>query len=78
MVEQARLNAQEAGVQVRFEIAGFGELAHTFGAASFDALLCLGNSLPHLLSRNDLDKTLADFAATLKPGGYAADPEPQF
>jgi glycine/sarcosine N-methyltransferase len=69
MVEQARLNAQEAGVQVRFEIAGFGELAKTFGAGSFDALLCLGNSLPHLLSRDDLDKTLADFAATLKPGG---------
>jgi SAM-dependent methyltransferase len=69
MVEQARLNAQEAGAQVRFEIAGFGELAHTFGAASFEALLCLGNSLPHLLSRKDLDKTLAGFAATLKPGG---------
>ncbi len=69
MVEQARLNALEAGAPVRFAIAGFGELAHTFGTACFDALLCLGNSLPHLLSRNDLDKTLTDFAATLKPGG---------
>jgi glycine/sarcosine N-methyltransferase len=69
MVEQARMNAQSTGVQVRFEIAGFGELEHTFGAASFDAVLCLGNSLPHLLSRHDLDKTLIDFAACLKPGG---------
>jgi glycine/sarcosine N-methyltransferase len=69
MIEQARLNAQEAGIEVRFEITGFGELEHTFGAASFDALLCLGNSLPHLLSHDELDKTLADFAATLKPGG---------
>ena len=33
MVEQARINAKEAGVEVRFEIAGFGELAKTFGAA---------------------------------------------
>ncbi len=69
MVEQARLNAKSAGAQVRFEIAGFGELEHTFGAAGFDALLCLGNSLPHLLSRTDLDKTLVDFAACVKPGG---------
>jgi ubiquinone/menaquinone biosynthesis C-methylase UbiE len=69
MVEQARMNAKSAGVQVRFEIAAFGELVHTFGAAGFDAVLCLGNSLPHLLSRRDLDKALGDFAACLKPGG---------
>ena len=69
MIERARLNAHEAGVQVRFENAGFGDLAQTFGAASFDAVLCLGNSLPHLLSRRDLDKTLVDFDTCLKPGG---------
>ncbi len=69
MVEQARLNAKEAGVEVRFEIAGFGELAKTFGAASFDAILCLGNSLPHLLTRSSLDNALVDFGTCLKPGG---------
>jgi glycine/sarcosine N-methyltransferase len=69
MVEQAHLNAQEAGVDVRFEIAGFGELANTFGAESLDAVLCLGNSLPHLLSHTDMDKALVDFATCLKPGG---------
>jgi glycine/sarcosine N-methyltransferase len=69
MVEQARSNAKEAGVNVRFEIARFGGLANTFGDASFDALICLGNSLPHLLSHKDLDKTLVDFATCLKPGG---------
>jgi 2-polyprenyl-3-methyl-5-hydroxy-6-metoxy-1,4-benzoquinol methylase len=69
MIERACMNARSAGVQTRFEIAGFGTLADTFGAASFEAVLCLGNSLPHLLSRNDLDKTLVDFAACLKPGG---------
>jgi glycine/sarcosine N-methyltransferase len=69
MIEQARRNAQLAGAQLQFEIAGFGELERTFGAACFDAVLCLGNSLPHLLSRRDLDKTLVDFAACLQPGG---------
>jgi 2-polyprenyl-3-methyl-5-hydroxy-6-metoxy-1,4-benzoquinol methylase len=50
MIEKARHNATSAGVSVRFEIAGFGTLAHSLGTHSFDAVLCLGNSLPHLLS----------------------------
>lgn len=69
MIEQAQQNAAAAGVQVRFEAAGFGALAQTFGAQVFDALLCLGNSLPHVLSPAELATTLEDFAACLRPGG---------
>jgi glycine/sarcosine N-methyltransferase len=69
MIQKARLNAAAAGVQVQFEVAGFGNLVSIFGMHSFDALLCLGNSLPHLLTRIELDKALSDFAACLKPGG---------
>lgn len=69
MIERARLNAADAGADVRFETAGFGELAQTFGSGSFDALLCLGNSLPHLLTPGDITAALADFAACLQPGG---------
>jgi glycine/sarcosine N-methyltransferase len=69
MVEKARLNALSAGVQVRFEVAGFGALAQSFGLNSVDSLLCLGNSLPHLLSIAALEEALQDFAACLKPGG---------
>jgi len=69
MVQRARTNAISAGVQVQFELAGFGTLAHAFGMHSFDSLLCLGNSLPHLLSRTELDSALLDFRDCLKPGG---------
>lgn len=69
MVERARENARQAGVAVRFEAAGFGELAITFGERSFNALLCLGNSLPHLLSEAELSRAMGDFAACLRPGG---------
>ena len=69
MVKKARLNAQAEGVQVRFEAVGFGSLADVFGKQAFNALLCLGNSLPHLLSPSDLAAALVDFAACLKPGG---------
>lgn len=69
MIKIARENAGAAGKELRFEAAGFGSLAQTFGAGSFDALLCLGNSLPHLLTKNDLANALNDFHASLAPGG---------
>jgi glycine/sarcosine N-methyltransferase len=69
MIERARVNATSAKVKVPFEVAGFGSLAHVYGTGNFDALLCLGNSLPHLLSVIELSKALADFAACLRPGG---------
>lgn len=69
MIARARLNAAQERAAVRFEAVGFGGLAPTFGQASCDALLCLGNSLPHLLSLAELSAALADFAACLTPGG---------
>ncbi len=69
MVAQARLNARAAGLSVDVRQAGFGELQPAFGPAAFDALLCLGNSLPHLLTLAALEAALRDFAAVLRPGG---------
>jgi SAM-dependent methyltransferase len=71
MVELARDNAVDAGVDITFVQAGLGDLAgidpRVEGA--FDAVLCLGNSLPHLLSRDAVRAALADFRAVLRPGG---------
>jgi len=68
MISRARANAQEAGVDVRFERLGFGELAdHLEG--HYDALLCLGNSLPHLTDETALQGALDDFHRVLRPGG---------
>ena len=50
--------------------APFGGLAAA-GLGGFDALLCLGNSLPHVLDEAALQATLDDFAAVLRPGGRA-------
>jgi len=68
MIDRARENAAAAGCEVRFVVAGFGELAAT-AEDGFDALLCLGNSLPHVLTPEALHATLTDFAAVLRPGG---------
>jgi 2-polyprenyl-3-methyl-5-hydroxy-6-metoxy-1,4-benzoquinol methylase len=69
MIARAMENAQAAGLQISFKTAGFGELSAAFGPESFDALFCLGNSLPHLLTPELLSAALADFALVLKPGG---------
>jgi len=68
MIEKARENARLAGVPVRFEAAGFGELSSRVGAG-FDAVTCIGNSLPHLLDEAALQACLGDFADLLVPGG---------
>jgi len=70
MIGRARVNAADAGVEARFEVAGFGALREQAGGG-FDALLCLGNSLPHVLTVRARKETLEDFAACLRPGGLA-------
>jgi SAM-dependent methyltransferase len=67
MVERAGENAAVANVSVAFHLAGFGQLA-SLGEA-YEAVICLGNSLPHLLSDPALESALRDFAAVLQPGG---------
>ena len=68
MIDRARENTRRAGVEVDLRVAGFGELARSF-EGGFDAVTCLGNSLPHLLEDEGLAKALADFAGVLAPGG---------
>lgn len=69
MIERARANAAAAGQDdILFFAAGFGQMAQQVGSG-YDAVLCLGSSLPHLLSQDDLEAALADFAAVLRPGG---------
>jgi len=67
MIERARTNAAQAGVNVRFETADFQRL--DFFPGKFNAILCLGNSLPHLLSREELVAALEQILGRLEPDG---------
>jgi len=76
MVERARENSAAVGCEARFVVAGFGKLVAKLALSGvegvgngFDALLCLGNSLPHVLTADALHEMLTDFAAVLRPGG---------
>lgn len=64
MIELARAK----GGGARFEVAALGEMVSTLGQ-TFDAAVCLGNSLPHLVTDDALLAGLRDLRACLKPGG---------
>ena len=67
MIEQARANASIARVPVRFEAVEFARMG--VFSEIFGAVLCLGNSLPHLLSQQALTDALEHMRARLHPGG---------
>ncbi len=71
MLARAREHAEESGVSVRWVQSPMQELKKNIDE-KFDAVLCLGNSLPHLLQKKDLYDALNNFAALLKPGGRVA------
>jgi glycine/sarcosine N-methyltransferase len=68
MVERARGNAAASSVPAGFAVGGLGELAQVF-PGPYDALICLGNSLPHLLEPREVRAALADFFRVLRPEG---------
>ena len=69
MVEKAHSNANEAGQDIVFKHAGFGELSDVFNDGAFDGVICLGNSLPHVLDELGLAAALADFRRVMRFGG---------
>jgi glycine/sarcosine N-methyltransferase len=68
MIERARAGAQAAGASVRFFTAPFRELKATVGG-DYDAVLCLGNSLVHVLKEEELLASLTSMVSCLRPGG---------
>jgi SAM-dependent methyltransferase len=69
MIQKGKENTRQAAVMVQFAVAGFGEMAKAFGREKFDLVLCLENSLPHVLSEIELLNALQDFAFVLKKDG---------
>jgi len=67
MVSRARANAQRAGVDLQVHRLGFEDLEQI--GQSFDAVICLGNSLPHAATAASLRQSLAAMAHCLRPAG---------
>lgn len=68
MLDQARARADAAALDVRWLNCAMQDIAGQV-AGPFDAILCLGNSLPHLLEPAQLAQTMTGFARLLAPRG---------
>ncbi len=68
MIDLARCNAGQASLSLRFEQVSLADLSARF-SQTFDAVLCLGNSLPHLLTEADQLSALAAMRRRLSSGG---------
>ncbi|MFH1892834.1 MAG: class I SAM-dependent methyltransferase [Candidatus Zixiibacteriota bacterium] len=70
MLDRARENAVRQDVVVDFRQVSMEHLGESVDQR-FDALFCLGNSLPHILNESDLDKVAKSFSDCLVSGGIA-------
>lgn len=66
MIDLARRKASQAGLDIPFTVA---DLTNLPPATAVDAILCLGNSLPHLLTQAELVAALRGMADALRPAG---------
>jgi SAM-dependent methyltransferase len=67
-IEQARREATRFGVEIDFSVADMRE-AHRHHSRQFDVVLSADNSVPHLLSDEDILQACKEFYRCTKPGG---------
>jgi ubiquinone/menaquinone biosynthesis C-methylase UbiE len=68
MLDQAARDARKENLQVTWLQAPMQRLGRDV-TGSYDAILCMGNSLPHLVSQADLEAALTSFASLLSKSG---------
>lgn len=69
MLAVAMEKAEAAGLEASFKEGGMLDAARYFAPASFDLILCLGNTLPHLDGAQELARFLADTRRLLSRAG---------
>jgi len=68
MLDQAKVNAGVSDVSLKW-ICSSMQRFREYKKREFDALFCLGNSIPHLLTRKELHKAFSSFWDCVRPGG---------
>ena len=68
MLAKARAQSGRVGVGARWINCPMQQLADHC-PEKYDVVMCLGNSIPHILTAGELDQTIKGFAGLLRPGG---------
>ncbi len=69
MIEIAKNENTRLHPRLEFQLMNMNDLNIHFKPATFDLVYCLGNTLVHLPSLEDIKKVLRSFQNILKPGG---------
>ncbi|HRY98412.1 MAG TPA: class I SAM-dependent methyltransferase [Bacteroidales bacterium] len=69
MLDHAWVKVLEEAVSTEFIPAGMLEISRHFDQASIDAAFCLGNTLVHLASEEEVAEMLQQTYGVLRPGG---------
>ena len=67
-IQRARSEASKRGLSIPFSVANMMELS-AVPDSSFDAVICMDNSLPHLETDEQLGQAAQQVYGKLKPGG---------
>lgn len=67
-IERAKMEAQQRNLQIAFSVADMRE-AFTHHGRKFDAVISCDNSVPHLLTDDEIRKALRQFYLCTRPGG---------
>lgn len=65
---EAKERSARNQVKIRFERADFCALSETF-SEPFDIVICMDNALPHMLSKEALEKAVRSITNQIAPGG---------
>ncbi len=68
MLRRLEAHAKHLNLSVKTVNASFGNFPETL-AGTADAVFCLGNSLPHLVTDDELLHALRNFRTAIRPGG---------
>jgi glycine/sarcosine N-methyltransferase len=68
MIEKARTNSVTCGVTVEYILGDFTNMSKRF-SEGFDLITCLGDTVAHLKSGQDLKKLFQEVYKSLSPGG---------
>ena len=67
-LQEARERAAKNNVDIRFKNSDFRALSDTF-SEQFDIIICMDNALPHMLTKEDLEKAVQSITGQLSDGG---------
>ncbi len=68
MIQKAKSNSDKLGLKIPLKISDFKNISKIY-SEQFDAVICVGNSLPHLFTNKEIFEALSEIYKVLRQNG---------